>query len=501
MNRTLRLWIGVGLLFGWWRPLAAEPLSAADGFRGIWYFNQRIGEPYVFKYSGGLGTYCAKHQPFAVYCAEVEKTFFCYGGVPQDFLERFDRELNGRALDGARVEGGLLHMVSYFDHRTGQVARPRILMDKRTLDAHDNPVITVDGQGHLWIYSTAHGTSRPAYVSRSVRPYDIREFERITPERLVAGGAQPITNFSYMQAWSLGETGFAHFFTQYSGGRQTRFSYSPDGHSWSWVELAAMERGHYQISAASETTLATAFNYHPAAFQGNPDESGLNWRTNLYYMESPDRGETWRSIDGVKIEVPERDPASPTLVHNYEREGLLVYLKDIGFDPQGRPVILFVTSKGFASGPQNGPRIWRLARWTGSQWRITSITTSDNNYDMGSLYIESDDRLRIIAPTETGPQPFNPGGEVVMWESLDGGQTWQMRRRLTEASAHNHTYVRRPVNAHPDFYAFWADGHGRRPSTSSLYFSNRDGDVFRLPGTMDGADAPPILLPSMGAAN
>ena len=88
-----------------------------------------------------------------------------------------------------------------------------------------------------------------------------------------------------------------------------------------------------------------------------------------------------------------------------------------------------------------------------------------------------------------------------MWESADGGRTWQMGRRLTEASTHNHTYVRRPVNAHPDFYAFWADGHGRRPSTSSLYFSNRDGDVFRLPSTMNGADAPPVLLPSMGAAD
>ncbi|MHC4431002.1 MAG: hypothetical protein ACYTBS_04110, partial [Planctomycetota bacterium] len=49
------------------------------GYRGIWYMNQPSGDEYVYKYSGGLGTYCAKHKPFAVYCDEVKKTFFCYG--------------------------------------------------------------------------------------------------------------------------------------------------------------------------------------------------------------------------------------------------------------------------------------------------------------------------------------------------------------------------------------------------------------------------------------
>ena len=45
---------------------------------------------------------------------------------------------------------------------------------------------------------------------------------------------------------------------------------------------------------------------------------------------------------------------------------------------------------------------------------------------------------------------------------------------------------RRPVNAHDDFYAFWADGHGRQPSASSLYFCTKAGDVYRLPAPDDG---------------
>jgi len=51
------------------------------------------------------------------------------------------------------------------------------------------------------------------------------------------------------------------------------------------------------------------------------------------------------------------------------------------------------------------------------------------------------------------------------------------------------------VNAHPDFYAFWADGHGRRPSESRLYFTNRGGDhVWRLPTSMTGEFAKPDIV-------
>ena len=69
-----------------------------DGYRGIWYMNQPLKSVYKYKYSGGLGTYCAKHKPFAVYCDTVNKTFFCYGGTSK---------ANNRSL---------IHMVSYYDH-------------------------------------------------------------------------------------------------------------------------------------------------------------------------------------------------------------------------------------------------------------------------------------------------------------------------------------------------------------------------------------------------
>jgi hypothetical protein len=451
------------------------------GYRGIWYFNQPSGDEYVYKYSGGLGTYCAKHRPFAVYRPEVDKTFFCYGGTPLDaHLKHTEEErTNDRAFSQDR-EGFLIHMVSYFDHKTGEVPRPTILLDKKTADAHDNPVISVDDEGFIWIFSTSHGLTRPSYIHRSTEPYSVDEFENVHPTMLVDGKPVPMDNFSYMQAWHLPRRGFIAFVTRYKdpSDRTLFFMTSTNGIEWSeWTRLAAIDKGHYQISIHSDTKCCTAFNYHP-------EPQGLNWRTNLYYLETMDFGESWQNAAGETVDVPVTTPASNSLVHDYAAEGLKVYLKDIRLDPDNRPVILYVVSKGYESGPENGPRTWMTAQWTGFEWSINPVTESDSNYDTGSLYLETDGTWRIIAPTETGPQPYNPGGEMAMWVSKDQGSSWERVKHLTKNSERNHTYARSPVNAHPDFYSLWADGNAREASKSCIYFSDRDGNVFLLPESM-----------------
>jgi len=454
-------------------PTQTLTLNTKDtGYRGIWYMNQPSGDEYVYKYSGGLGTYCAKHKPFAVYCDQVQKTFFCYGGTTTDSNRK------------------LLHMVSYYDHKTGRVPRPTLLLDKKTSDAHDNPVISVDDQGTIWIFSTSHGTSRPSYIHKSRKPYNVDAFDLVKPTKIENGQDVPMTNFSYMQPWHLKNKGFVCFFTRYNYpvDRTICFMTSRDGVKWSkWLRLAAIDKGHYQISAAGMNKAGSASNFHPAG-------KGLNWRTNLYYIETSDLGQTWQSVDGQSLELPLTKPRNPALVHDYQVEGLNVYLKDIRFDSQDKPVIFYVTSKGYESGPKNDPRTWTTARWTGATWQIRPACVSDNNYDMGSLYIEDDGTWKIIGPTETGPQPYNPGGEIAMWITHDEGATWKKVKQLTKNSPRNHTYARRPVNAHPDFYAIWADGHGRKPSQSTLYFCDKQGNVRVLPREMTGDFAKPKLL-------
>jgi hypothetical protein len=436
---------------------AASPLATDDGYRGIWYFNQPSGDQFVYKYSGGFATYPQQQSPIAIYSRAANKTFFCYGGTVKDRQE-------------------LLHMVSYYDHATGLVPRPRILINRKTGDAHDNPVMSLDETGRLWIFSNSHGTARPSFIYRGAKPYSIDEFD------LVWQG-----NFSYGHPWRIPGAGFLFLHTRYeNGGRSLFWMTSADGVEWEEPHLLArVELGHYQITVQAGARVAAAFNYHPAP-------TGLNARTNLYYLETSDLGRTWKAVDGRAVEPPLRTPANPALVHDYQAEGLLVYLKTVQFDAAGRPVILYLTSKGYESGPKNDPRTWRTARWTGRSWEIRDFTRSDHNYDFGSLYIEPDGAWRVIAPTDPGPQAWCTGGEMVMWLSRDQGQSWARIKQLTRNSPRNHTYARKPVDAHPDFYALWADGDAKKPSASFLYFTDQRGSrVRRLPAAMKGEFARP----------
>jgi len=381
----------------------AKTLPRAEGFRGIWFADMASEDEYRYVYySGGLGTYTAGHIPMAYYTKEAEKTFFCWGG-------------------SARGENRLLLMVSAYDHRTGMVERPGVLMDRRTDDAHDNPVLTLDDEGYVWVFVSSHGTKRPSYIYRSGKPYSIDSFSLIRE-----------TNFSYPQPWHIPGKGFLFLHTRYIDGRHLYFSASRDGFAWSEPrKLSTIAQGHYQISWMRKERVGTAFNYHPNLSAGNwdnpekpgdrPQLSGANNRTNLYYLYTDDLGNTWRNAAGKKAAIPLTEPVNPALVRDYAGEGLLVYTLDMDFDSHGRPVILYITSRGSESGPRNDPRAWTVAHWTGKEWTIRPVTTSDNNYDMGSVFVEPDGVWRIIGPTENGPQSYNCGGEVAIWTSRDQG--------------------------------------------------------------------------------
>ncbi len=454
----------------------AQLLNQKDnGFRGIWYMNQPLKDSeYKYKYAGGCATYPSNHYPFSVYVPEVNKTFFCYGGTNSS-------------------NKTLFHEVSYFDHETGEVARPIIVLDKATTDAHDNPVIQVDKDGYIWLFSTSHGTGRPSFIHRSVKPYNITKFERIPATKIVNDKEVPMDNFSYLQMYYSPKHGFTGLFTHYEkvGGRVIAWMTSKDGIHWSeWKDLSHLGVGHYQSSANKGNLIGTSFNYHP----DRKVRGGLNYRTNLYYLQSKDFGKTWHTVDGTPIELPLNKVTNRALIHDYDSEGKNVYINDINFDKKGHPVIVYITSKGPTPGPEDGPREWHTAHWTGKKWEIKSVTISDHNYDMGSIYIDDDGTWRIIGPTETGPQPYNTGGEMAMWISKDEGQSWKKVKQLTSGSEYNHSYPRRPVNANPDFYTLWSDGHGRQPSKSRLYFSDKNGNVFVLPEKMTNETEKPLQI-------
>jgi hypothetical protein len=440
-----------------------------EGYQGIWYEQEQPG-PYGDKYSGGLGTYTSNHLPLAVYAEEVDTTFFVYGGtLPMDSV----------TATGKRVPWQHASMIGSFDHATGRVSRPTVVHETRgSNDPHFNPALSIDAEGYLLVFVSGRAFGRPGHIYRSIQPYCTKAFERIHSATM-----------NYPQPWLMPDNSLLLVLTQYTQGRTVYLKTNPDGRGADWTAPRQILRmgGHYAISGLHGNVLGMAANYH---IGGSPDR-----RTNLYYLQTGDGGENWATADGTPLTPPLTDPHSPARVIDYESQGLFVYLMDLAFDENGHPVMLYVTTRGHEAGPPNDPRTWRLTRWNGTEFITTNITTSDHNYDVASLYLE-DETWRIIGPSRSGPQAGQTGGEIDLWTSSDRGWTWTRSRQLTAESEYNHTYVRRPLHAQDPFYAFWADGDPTAPSPSRLYFSNREGRIWRLPTQMKDDWANPEPWPA-----
>jgi hypothetical protein len=337
---------------------ADENFPKANGYKGIWF---TLGQFYEYgdKYSGGLGTYTAKHIPLAIYAEEVDKTFFVYGGTTGE------------------TDKYLLCMIGSYDHKNNLVSKPVVVHDKEGVDdPHDNPSISIDDNGYIWVFVSGRGRKRMGYKYRSKEPYMVEAFDQITEEEM-----------TYPQPKYISGKGFLNLFTKYTGMRELYFETSPDGETWTDDQkLVAIKRGgdknsgHYQISGQKGDKVVFFCNWHP---DGNVDQ-----RTNIFYLQTIDFGKTWTTVEGEILDLPVTDINSKALVKEYFSKGENVYLKDVNFDSEGNPIALYLSGPGHEPGPKNGPRQWNVIRWTGTEWENHIITTSDQNYDMGSLWVE-----------------------------------------------------------------------------------------------------------------
>ncbi|MEA3480231.1 MAG: BNR-4 repeat-containing protein [Bacteroidota bacterium] len=434
-----------------------------NGYKGIWFeLNQKY--EYGDKYSGALGTYTAKHVPLAIYAKEVDKTYFVYGGTTSA-----DKRY-------------LLCMIGEFNHKTGMVSKPTVVYDKQGIDdPHDNPSILIDDEGYIWVFISGRGRTRQGFKYKSEKPFNIDEFSQITEEEM-----------TYPQPWNT-QFGFFHFFTKYTGIRQLYFETSKDGMNWSEDKMLAAipvndgeKSGHYQISSSFDgKVVATFFNRHPNGI--------VDRRTDLYYIQSRNFGNTWTTIDNLELQLPIEEQASPARVVDYASQSKNVYLKDMGHDSDGNPVCLYICSYGHEPGQRSAPYEWCITKWDGKKWLTTVVTTSDHNYDMGSLYISEDD-WSIVGPTEEGPQLWGVGGEIAIWQSSNKGETWEKLKTITKNSELSHSYVRRPLNFKDPFCFFWSDGHSHEFSKSELYFGNFKGEIWKLPYSMQNDYEKPIKI-------
>ena len=435
----------------------AQPLNNTKqpGYKGIWFTLGQTSE-YGYKYSGGLATYTMKHNPIAVYAPEVDRTYFVYGGTT------------------AHDERHLLCMIGCYDHKTGKVQKPVCVYDKQKVnDPHDNPALQIDKDGYLWVFVSGRSTKRPGFIYRSDEPYNIDSFTQVL--KLTMTYPQPM--YDPERGWIVG-------YTMYTGKRQLYWMTSPDGINWDKDHHLANIKcpgdklsGHYQITGYDRAhhKAVTAFNRH---INGNVDT-----RTNIYYLQTLDNGKTWTQADGTVVETPITDLDSPCRILDAQSKGQNVYIKDVNFDADGNPVILYVTSYGHQPGPKDGPRDVWTANWDGKKWNFNHICPCWHDYDSGSIWVDGKN-WTVVFPSEPGPQLWGAGGELAIWKTCNAGKSWKKALQMTANSPSNHGYVRRSYGGADPFSYFWCDGNPDRITDVHIYFGDSKGNMWMLPYDM-----------------
>ena len=183
-------------------------------------------------------------------------------------------------------------MIGEYDNASGMVSQPLVVCDKMGVDdTHDNPSILIDNEGYIWVFVSGRGRKRMGFKYKSKRPLSIDGFEKITSEEM-----------TYPQPKKT-ETGMFNFFTKYTGVRQLYFEKSEKGTEWSAdIMLAAIpeekgeKSGHYQVSAQFQNKMGTFFNRHP--------NCNVDQRTDLYYLETIDQGNSWTNSNKAMITIP-----------------------------------------------------------------------------------------------------------------------------------------------------------------------------------------------------
>lgn len=425
-------------------------INGGDGYKGIWFSLNQIHNG-LDKYSGGLGTFTAKHIPLAVYSDKVNKTFFVYGGVS----DSTSREL--------------MCMVGEFDHNTNLLRKPKRVYCKHNVnDPHDNPTIMIDDDGFIYIYISGRSKVRKGIKLKSDKPYSISDGFTIIEK----------SEFTYPQIWNT-DFGVVHLFTRYNGIRLLYCEYKDSVYELVNIKNGNMYSGHYQVSNYSNGKLGTFFNYH---INGNCDK-----RTNLYFIETID-GYNWHDICGNNLKLP--ITGNSPIVKDYQKLKKNVYLKDMKYY-HNKPMCLYIISNGFESGSINEPYEWMVAKWNGDGWETVKLLNADHNYDQGSIII-FDDIIYLVIPVGNSPQAYAGGGEVMVYKFINNKAV--LCKQTTKNSIYNNNYVRYVLHGKPPFNYFWSNGNPFKFSKCELFFGDLDGNAWKMPYNMNKEFNKPIKV-------
>lgn len=312
---------------------------------------------------------------------------------------------------------GLDPYVSSYDHISGTWTGPYRAGDNpNTQDTHGAPTIFVDRGGYIHVFYGPH--HQPLLQSISRYPNRI--------DKWVAGETLGSTT-TYPQLVRTEEGTGTLFYRRKSPGAWVVRSQTAT--TTGWTAEKDIFLGDYPIGEYPAFREGPNNTIHVAWMNVNWYEyyAGTWGRHNVYYMKR-DSDEVWRNAAGDALTIP--------MTSAEASETGCVIMKDpvdytnfslAGEDGTGAPCVMWLQGRG--SGPSSYR--WRFARYSGSEWTITDICTTDHFFDCGAWRLEPDGTLTAYFElggtdgTGGGDRTYEDcGGRITKYESKDNGASW-----------------------------------------------------------------------------
>jgi hypothetical protein len=334
--------------------------------------------------------------------------------------------------------------VAAFDHDSG-VPTTVVLHSKLLVDDHTNPALLVLPDGRIEVFYAGHNGD-VMYYRVTKNPEDVTSWE---PEEKISTNTSGKFGFTYPNPIRLNAEAKTYLFWRGGNWNPTFSTRQDDQSTWSSARnliLVPGQRPYVKYASKDGDTIGFAFtNAHPA------EASDVY----IYFAYYKDGG--IYSADGSRIGSL-GTPIAPSQADKVFDNADKVWVHDIAFDSQGRPVIVFAD---FASATDHR---YRYARWTGSGWVSYQITPAGGSistegkgqpYYSGGITLDHENPDTVYLSREVGGI-----FEVETWTTPDGGKSWSRTAVTANSSANNYRPIspRGLIPFSTDMSAVWMRG-------------------------------------------
>jgi BNR repeat-containing family member/PKD domain/Concanavalin A-like lectin/glucanases superfamily len=358
--------------------------------------------------------------------------------------------------------------VAAFDHDSG-IRTTAVLHSRFQIDDHANPALLVRPDGRIEVFYAMHDGDR-MYHRVTKNPEDITSWEQ---EQTISTDTYGSKGFTYPNPIRLSAEAKTYLFWR-GGNYNPTFSTRPDGQT-AWAParnliMVSGERPYVKYDSRTGDTIGFAFT------NAHPNEAS---DVNIYYAYYRNGG--IYKANGTRIASLGTAIAAGQADKVFDNQDK-VWVHDMAFDSQGRPVIVFAD---FVSTTDHR---YRYAKWTGSGWVSHQITPAG-----GSISLDGKEPYYSAGITLDHENPNtvylsrNVGGtfEVETWTTPDDGTTWS-RTTVTANSTTNNYRPISPRGLIPfsgDMSVVWMRG---------LYQSYFTYKTSITAASANGASKPPI---------